>query len=351
MGNPKVSVILLCYNGKKFLDKCVSSLINQDYLNYELLFVDNVSTDGSTDFVRENFPEVKIVGLMPPNKGFADGNNRAIKFASGEVLLFISHDTYVEKNFISEMVRHHKNKKTICTPRIMSMQNPEYIDDIGGKLNILGYPTAIFHGERYDKKKHGRSQSVFSPCGAAFLMDKKLFEELCGFDESYYMYMEDQDLGWRARLEGVEVVSVPSAVVYHFLSATLGKSPVKYYYLERNRYTTLLKNYSSTTILLLSPLFIFFELFTLLTYAITLNFSGIKTKIKAISWNIRNLEGILKKRKQIQEKRKIRDDKILLLMSDYFLGSETSGVYHLLLLHIVNPLLRGYKKLLKVVVR
>jgi len=207
MENNLVSIIIINYNGKHHLEKCLKSLMQIDYKNYEIILVDNNSIDDSIDFVKKFYPSVGIIQLEK-NYGFAEPNNIGAKKATGEFLLFLNNDTIVKPNFISELVKviNTDSKIAICQSYLLKPNGA--IDSSGDFVDTLGRAYS-------SRKKVSEVREILSARGAAMLTRKESFFDLGKFDKNFFASYEDVDMGWRAWLWGYRVVLVPSSVVYH----------------------------------------------------------------------------------------------------------------------------------------
>ena len=204
---PLVSIIIVNFNGKIQLEKCLNSLKKVNYDQFETILVDNNSTDNSIEFVQKNFPLTKIIKL-DKNYGFAKPNNVGAKNAKGKFLLFLNNDTVVTPNFISEMINTVKNDPTIAICQSLLLKPDGKVESSGDFINNLGLA--------YSSKDLPNSvKEILSARGASMIVRKDSFWELDGFDESYFASFEDVDLGWRAWILGYRVVLVPDSVVYH----------------------------------------------------------------------------------------------------------------------------------------
>ena len=237
----KVSVIIVNWNGKKFLGDCISSIFGQTYSNYEAILVDNGSTDGSSDFARTTFPRLKIIAL-DQNYGFAKGNNigmkEAMKDESLTYILLLNVDTRLDPRFIEELVAVAESNDQIgaCQPRMLNMMDTSLIDAAGITLDKSGNAIQLGYHEK-DGEQFKQAKEVFGVNAGAALYRRSMLDKIGLFDEDFFIYFEDVDLAIRARLDGWKSVYVPGAVVYHNHSHAFGKdSPVKAYLIERNRY-------------------------------------------------------------------------------------------------------------------
>ena len=212
---PLVSIIIVNYNGLNLLKKCLSSLSEIDFLSYEIILVDNNSNDGTIQYVTKNYPKIIIIKLEK-NKGFAEPNNIANKIAKGKYLLFLNNDTIVTKFFLTELVNSiNKDKKIgICQSMLLKLDNS--IDSSGDFIDKLG---VVYNS----KTSVTTDREISSARGASMLIRKKLFDDLKGFDEEFYVSFEDVDLGWRVWIKGYKVVLSTKSIVYHLGGQTTNK--------------------------------------------------------------------------------------------------------------------------------
>ncbi len=212
---PLISIIIVNFNGKLFLKDCLNSLNKIHYSNIEILFIDNNSNDQSVEFVKKNFPNVKII-ILENNLGFAEPNNIASKDAKGKYLLFLNNDTIVDEDFLTELVKSMTKDRQIgiCQSMLLKLDNTidssgDFIDELGVSYNS----TTPIQTER----------EISSARGASMLIRKDIFEELNGFDKEFFVSFEDVDLGWRAWIKGYKVILSPKSIVYHLGSQTVNK--------------------------------------------------------------------------------------------------------------------------------
>ncbi len=324
MEKPLVSIIVLNYNGIRFLKGCFDSLAALEYPNYELLFVDNSSTDQSSEFIRQNYPKARII-QNNTNLGFTVANNQAAKSAFGRYLFFLNNDTKVDAQVISRLADKMEGDEAvgICACRIISLDGKQDYHT-GINVDLFGYPIT--------------KGPVFYAEGSALMIRKELFNRLTGFDEAYLFFHEDVDLAWRARLLGWQVTAVPEAIIYHAHGASAGgatqqgqytSSLFRRYFSERNNIRTLLKNYSLFSLVWVLPLYAAINVFEILFFLITLQFKTAFSYFRAHWWNIINLPDTLKRRSRIQGTRRVSDREIIQGMykgSAKFFGLKKAGI-------------------------
>ena len=215
MSSPKVSIIIVNYNGKELLQKCLDSLLKVNYNNFEIILVDNNSTDGSVEFITKNYPSLIIIKL-DSNKGFAEPNNVAAKISKGKYLLFLNNDTVVTPNFISEMVKVMETDKKIAICQSLLLKPDGSIDSSGDFIDNLG---VVYNS----KTKIDEIREVSSARGASMLVRSDIFEKLDGFDQKFFVTFEDVDLCWRSWILGYRVLIIPTSIVYHEGGITIKK--------------------------------------------------------------------------------------------------------------------------------
>lgn len=241
---PRVSVIVVTWNGLEHLGPCLSSLQASDYpaSRFEIVVVDNGSTDGSAEWIAREHPAVRVVAL-PGNHGFTGGNAAGVAAASGDVLVFFNNDMRVEPDAVRRLVRAAASGDTCAAARVLSWDGTA-IDFLRGAINFEARGFQDFYGEpaALDRRSAGET---FFPNGGAFALTREAYARAGGFDEAFFAYYDDVDLGWRLRLAGVAIHVEDAAVVYHRHGATSRTQPAgqKRFLMERNALWTILKNY------------------------------------------------------------------------------------------------------------
>jgi len=294
-----VSVIVVNWNGKEYLGPCLSSLLTQTYPSYEVILVDNGSTDGSIAYVQERFPQVKVIA-NGTNIGFAGGNNVAIKVTSGEYVATVNNDTVAHPRWLDELMRGAQSEPSVgmVASKILFHHRRDVIDSAGIAVDKAGIGWNLRHGER-DNGQSEEPAEVFGACAAAALYRRAMLNEVGLFDEDFFAYYEDVDLAWRARLRGWRCLYNPRAIVYHVHSATGGEGPSKNRLLGRNKVWTIVKNYPSPHVLLFLPLILLYD-WAAIWYTLSRgDVSAVEGRLAAL----RLLPKMLRKRTEIQKKR------------------------------------------------
>lgn len=219
-----VSAIIPNYNGKHFLQDCLSSLSKQTP-NLEVIIVDNGSEDGSVEYIKSNFPNYVIIENKK-NLGFATAVNQGIKIASYEFIFLLNNDVEIEENTIEELLNCINKENSIfsVSSKMIQLDNRDLLDDAGDEYTILGYTKKIGLNKKANKTRFNKKREIFSSCAGAALYRKSVFEKIGYFDEEFFAYMEDVDIGYRAKIFGYKNIYCPNAVVYHVGSGTSGST-------------------------------------------------------------------------------------------------------------------------------
>ena len=300
MNAPAVSVVIINWNGKEYLACCLASLEAQTYRDFEIIIVDNGSTDGSVAFIRERFPEVRLI-CNEHNLGFARANNQGIAIARGRYVAILNNDTQVEPQWLEALVHAAETHPEIGAFASLVLFNDkrDTVDSAGLTVSVLGHGIQNLLGEGIAQVSGARE--VFGVSATAALFRRALLQDVGVFDEDYFIYYEDVDLAWRARLRGWRSLLVPQAVVYHAHSATTGRgSPFKKRLLTRNRLWTIAKDYHFPAIIFFLPLIVAFEV----GFAVLSLIKGDVAVLTGLWQGVIGLPGALRKRKLIQSTRK-----------------------------------------------
>lgn len=253
----EVSVIIPNFNGMAYLDGVLSGLECQTVRNFEVILVDNGSSDGSCAFVTSSYPWVHVIEL-PENFGFCKAVNEGIKASRAPYVLLLNNDIEVTPDFIEEMlaaIRRHK-KAFSCAARMIQFHDRDRLDDAGNYYCALGWAYA--RGKGKDIHTCEKEEKIFASCAGAAIYRRKIFEKIGYFDEEHFAYLEDMDVGYRARINGYENWYAPKAMVYHVGSGTSGSryNHFKTRYSSRNNVYLIYKNMPLLQIILNLPFLI-----------------------------------------------------------------------------------------------
>lgn len=315
--DPLVFVIVINYNGVKYLKTCLSSLAQQTYSNYKIVVFDNASTDNSVEFIQQNFPNIRII-QAGKNFGFAEGNNFAMKFAldqGASYFFLVNNDTEAKMDLVEKLVNSAESDDSlgIVGPSVFALQNKYSIQERGVTIDRFGYPLAI-------KNASLNGDCVFFVSGCAMLIKVELIRKIGLFDKEYFMFVEDLDLCWRAQLAGYKIIVNEKAVIYHasggsisggVIKAASYKTNVRRVFLrEKNTIRTLIKNYNTYNMITTVSFYVALLFFECFLWIFLLKPNTAKNIVKAIFWNIQNLPQTFNQRAKIQSIRKINDHNI-----------------------------------------
>lgn len=224
--------------------------MNTQYDNFEVILADNASSDGSVEWVKEHFPEV-IIATFDENYGYTGGNNRAVSYASKEILLFLNNDVRVDEHWLNGLDQVFSSDPDVAAaqPKLLSYEQPdhfEYAGAAGGFIDKLGYPYCrgrIMDTVEKDTGQYDSQIEITWASGAALAIRKQVFENLGGFDEDFQFHMEEIDLCWRTLNAGYKIIYTPDSKVYHLGGGSLPMgSARKVYFNFRNNLFMLWKN-------------------------------------------------------------------------------------------------------------
>ena len=242
---PFVSVIVLNWNGKHLLERCLPSVLGQDYRDYEVVLFDNGSTDGSPEWVSAHFPAVWVL-CSDENVGFSRGNNQAIRATDSSFVVLLNNDADPAPKWLSELIAAATSDPSVgmCASKLVRADDPTVMDTCGIEVDRAGIGWDRYSGEP-ERTEETEPYEIFGPCGGAALYRREMLDQVGLLDEDYFIYYEDIDLAWRAQRAGWRCLYVPSARVVHRHAGTVGeRSPFKQYLLGRNKLWTIVKNYS-----------------------------------------------------------------------------------------------------------
>lgn len=300
--SPDVSVVIVTWNGRRYLDACLRAVEAQEGVRAETILVDNASTDGTVEFVRAHFPHVRVLALEE-NRGFAGGSNAGAREARGEYVAFLNNDTVADSTWLRSLRAGIELTAGVAltTSRIVYMHDPGIIDSAGDGLFRWGGAFKRYHGEPVELA--GAPAEVFGVCGGACLMPKAIFDDLGGFDEDFFASHEDVDLSYRARLRGYRCRYVPDASVRHHGSATLGTiSPFAVFHGQRNVEWMYLKNTPTSLLIRTLPGHLLYNAAAAAHFA---RRGLLGTFLKAKAASIAGLPAVWRKRMRIQRARTV----------------------------------------------
>ncbi|HKH59293.1 MAG TPA: glycosyltransferase family 2 protein [Flavitalea sp.] len=248
--DPLVSIVILNWNGRKYLEQFLPSVLSSTYSNYKVVVIDNASTDDSVSFLESNYSQIKIISL-PGNFGFAKGYNEGLKQVQGDYYILLNSDVEVERDWIEPAIALMQSNKNIaaCQPKLLQFHNRkmfEYAGAAGGWLDYLGYPFAkgrVFDVCEEDNGQYNYPEPIFWASGAAMFVRASVYHQLGGLDEYFFAHQEEIDICWRMQVAGYKIFSCPQSVVYHVGGGTLPKGNSRKVFLNfRNNLVMMAKN-------------------------------------------------------------------------------------------------------------
>lgn len=254
---PSVAVVILNWNGRRFLEQFLPSVMASEYGNLQVILADNASSDDSVGFVRSRYPEIRII-CNPGNEGFARGYNMALKQVTADYYVLLNSDVEVTKDWIGPVISLMESDSTIaaCQPKLLSWSEKnmfEYAGAAGGWIDHLGYPFTrgrVFDVCEKDEGQYDDPAPCFWATGAALFVKAPVYHKLGGLDEYFFAHQEEIDLCWRMQLAGYRVFVQPSSVVFHVGGGTLPKGNSRKTFLNfRNNLIMLFKNLPAGTAL------------------------------------------------------------------------------------------------------
>jgi GT2 family glycosyltransferase len=321
---PAVNVIILNWNGKHFLETCLTALRRQTFRDFETVLVDNGSQDGSAEYVREHFPEARLIALAE-NRGFTGGNIAGWETVRGGpadgLVVLLNNDTEAHPEWLEELHKASRAypKAGMFASKMMMFDDRNRIDNCGFAMSTVGTAIDLVRGE-LDSPHWSEPRQVFGACAGAAGYRRSMLEDVGFLDNDFFMTSEDVDLSFRAQLRGYECWMIPGAIVYHRLRATMVNFPARQtFFVQRNSEFVYFKNMPAALMLRRLPERFVYELGAA-AYSLKVGSSRafLKGKIDAL----RQFTGCLRKRREIQRRRTITNRQLLSRMQDKWLRSK-----------------------------
>lgn len=323
---PLVSIIILNYNGLKHLETCLSSIFKTNYAQFEVIFVDNGSTDGSVEFVKRNYAAAQVL-QKKCNIGVSAGYNLGIINAKGKYVATLNNDIEVDPNWLLPLITYMENHQDVAAidAKYLNYYDKRRFDTssaAGRYIDFLANPITRSACEE-DTGQYDDISRVFYSC-TIYRRDAVMNAGL--FDEDFFFGYEDSDLGWRLNLRGYRIMYVPTSIIYHKGGETKLQNSVdpksklkpRFYFLnKRNKLLTLIKNYSLSTLLRLLPLILFEHISYIIYWATEGEKQYSIESLQALLWIVKNFKKVWTKHVQVQRLRKRKDYEIMSLMKPY----------------------------------
>lgn len=301
-----VSVIIPNYNGAQYINKCIESIYEQVKHKKNIIVVDNHSSDNSIAEINKTFSDITIVA-NDKNVGFAAAVNIGIMLCDTEYVILLNNDAFVRSDFIRPLYEMINSDKSIfsVSSKMLQYSNPSLIDDAGDHFTLMGWAYKAGDGDR--SEQHNKEKVIFSSCAGAAIYRRNVFEEMGYFDEKFFAYLEDVDIGFRANLFGYRNVYCPQAEVLHIGSATSGSvkhSEFKVRISSRNNVYLIVKNLPLILLIIHFPLYLIGFIIKL-CYFIRLGYGkpyllglleGIKNihSVRRVKFRLKNIRGYIR---------------------------------------------------------
>ncbi|MCP4371863.1 MAG: glycosyltransferase [Deltaproteobacteria bacterium] len=355
--NAKVTVVLPIYNGQRFLDQCLPPLFEMDYPNYDIIVVDDGSSDETVKHLKQCYPQVRIIQLQK-RSGHSKACNTGILATDARYVYIIEHHTIVKKDTLSQLMKVmlSESETAICYSR---------------QFNVYSENNIVVEGKRYahyvvnqqceriplselNIMEDEQPVDVSSSGTFSYLIDKEKFTALGYFDEDYFVHIADYELTLRAKAAGFKCYYVPKSISYHKSFAESAKShnyrggdeypAFRTYVIVKNRWFTILSHYSLNTLLLIFPALILYELL-LIGFVIRRNV--FLSYVKAMGWLFSHPGILLKKRRHIQQIKKVKDSSLLVAGELNFVPGLAQSLFEQRIIRFLTIFLTGYWNLVK----
>jgi GT2 family glycosyltransferase len=302
--DPKVSIIIVVYNGLDCIGRCIESVLETQYNHFEIIAVDNASTDGSAEYIRRTFPSVIVVEIRE-NLGYAGGINAGLSYATGEYVAPLNMDIEVESNWLKPMVDFVQCNPSAgaVTPKILLDRDRARVNTMGGNIHVTGLSFCRDH-DKLSNEVPDSPETVPGISGASYVISRNVLERAGGAPAQCFMGNDDVVLSWTLHLMGYDLYCIPQSVVYHDYQLVL--DPDKYLILERNRLAMVLSCLRVSTLLLCLPLWALAEA-AIFGYSLLKGTAFLRAKAKAYMALWQDRGGIRERRMQIQKIRRISD--------------------------------------------
>jgi len=312
MKNPLVSIIILNWNGKKNVIRCLRSLQKITYTPVEMIVVDNNSSDGSQELVKKKFPWVRLI-KNKKNYGYSGGNNIGIRASCGKYVFILNNDTEVEKNFLQPLVKRCESDLTIgcIQPKLLYATNHNLLNAVGSFFTSTGFLYHYGYRKPSSRAQYNRPMQMYSAKGAAMLLRKSALEKVGLFDEDFFIYFEETDLCHRLWLAGYTVMYEPTSIIYHWEAIDTHKQMQEFtitYLSFRNRISSFLMNLEWVNAVKIFSVLGVIYLCLMVYYLIKFRPRISWAILLSIAWNIQHIKMILKKRNHVQNYIRIRSD-------------------------------------------
>ena len=304
---PLISIIILNYNAGDLILNCINSVVQTKYKNYEIILVDNISTDNSHKKCKEKFEQIQLIENSK-NYGYCEGNNIGIRKSNGEFIVILNPDTIVEPNWLDEfLIAHSKYGDGLYQPKILSLYEKGVLQSTGNMIHLFGFGFARDKGVR-DNNQFNKIEKIGYASGTCLFTSSKVLDKVGLLDPFLFLYHDDLDLGWRAAQLGINSYFVPNVKIFHAESYILKWSSKKFYWLERNRKYCILTHFSKDTYKKMRLNLLLVDCFVWIFY---ISKGFLFVKIKAELDIRKNKKQIEKKYLELENKKIILDEELI----------------------------------------
>ena len=345
---PKIAVLILGYNDERNLKESIGTALKQTYKNYEVIYIDNASKDASLKIVEKEFPNVRKI-LHEKNLGYAGAYALALEDIFNEnfdAAVLLNSDVIVDKDWLKELAlsAFTDEKIAIAQPKIfLSGENAKLANTFGNKINYLGFGFCG-HYMKPDNADFQKDMEITAASGASLLIKKEAYKKIGNIDKNFFAYLEDQDLSWRAIMQGYKIVLSAKSIMWHKYEYKKNqRNNWKFFTLERNRLYFLFKNYPAKMLLLLAPMFFVMELGV---FADSLTKGYFLDKIRAYGSFFSNFRQIWLDRQKALQGLKLTNSELFTRLNPTIEFEEIDSPA----LRIANKMLSGYYKIIKTLI-
>lgn len=311
--SPIISIIIVNWNGKKWLKNCFDSLKKQTFKQFEIILVDNASADDSVDFINKNYPEVNVV-QTGSNLGFAGGNNVGLKSAKGKYILLLNNDTWAPKDFLEKFVKAFNEipNAGCIQSKMVLLKDSKVIDLVGSYWTDTSFLYYYGFGKNASLKKYNQAMPFFSNKGACVMIPRKVIDGIGLFDDDFWCYYEETDFCHRVWLAGYECWYYPKAVIHHAGGGTAIKFDNSFiqFHNFKNKLLSFQKNFETKSLLTIIPIYLLLNIAISFMWLIQKKPKHFLALYQSIWWNIVHFKDTQLKRRKIQSYRKKTDAEI-----------------------------------------
>lgn len=299
----EVSIIIPSLNNAPDLERCLDSILKSHFQNYQIIFINDGSTDNTREVVKKYRKNKKIqIYHFSQNRGICVSRNFGAKKSLGKYLLFLDSDTEIDPNCLEEIINAFKNKPPVglIQPKLLEGKTNK-INSAGHFLTVFGFPSETGVGEK--ESKHQKERFIFAARGAAIAIRKKVFNKIKGFDPDYLMCVEDTDISWRTWLANYQIIYLPTAKVHHFQKRTSKKSAKHLFFYQgaKNNLSIIIKNAQLKNLAWMLPLHLASWLLISLKFIGQKRFKEAISIYKGVWWHLTNPAKDLEKRNYAQK--------------------------------------------------